>query len=308
MIDQFPIPSTPTKMGVKRRDFVRLALGTALVSGATALPATSAFAAGATPTLPNEISRLPNQISAVGKKLYDNIEVNIQGDIARIFVPQVVKPNQAAPVGVVWFYHGANSDSEAMNHGFKWNGEYVVDQGMVGICQTVGGTLYSNPAAQQIQRNGYAYLSSNFNIGVNYLRATSGGGALACGVYAAKIIPKINGLYMVNGMYDIREAYNTNARDSIGPPFLYNTTLIDANNPARATAAYWRASNVRVIVSDDTHPDTLIPPAKHGLALLNKITGTAKEASVRYHNLGHTTPDWATSDCMQAIKRWQLAL
>ena len=300
----------PTSSNVQRRTFLRLATGAALTAGAAALPATpaSAAAAGETPKLSGEISRLSNQVSAVGKKLYDNIEVSINGDRARIFVPQIVKPKQAAPVGVVWFYHGSGSDSEAMNHGFKWNAEYVVDQGSVGICQTAGGTLYTNPTAQKIQRNGYTYMSGLFDIAVNYLRATSGGGALACGVYASKLIPKINGLYMVNGLYDTREAYNTNARDTIGPPFLYSTTAIDANNPARATASYWRGANVRVVVSDDAHPDTLIPPKKHGLVLVNKIASTAKEASVRYHTLGHTTPDWATTDCMAAFRRWQLAL
>lgn len=302
--------STGFTRGVNRRNFIRLAAGTALATEAAILAAGSAQAAIASPTpkLPGEISRLGNQITAAGKKPYDNIEVNISGDTARIFVPQIVKPKQAAPVAVVWFYHGSGSDSEAMNHGFKWNAEYVASQGSIAICQTAGGTMYCNPVAQQIQRNGYAYISSLFNVGVNYLRATSGGGALACAVHAGKIIPKINGLYMVNGMYDIRYAYDTNAHDTIGLAFGFNKALIDANNPARASATYWKGANVRVVASDSAHPDTIIPPAHHGLALINKISGVAKEASVRYHSLGHTTPDWATTDCMAAFKRWQLSL
>ena len=301
-------PNLAHAASVSRRTVIGYALGGVLAAGAATLaPALSASAAVApTPPLPGEISRCSNQITAVGKKLYDNIQVDINGDIARIFVPQVVKPGQAAPLGVVWFYHGSGRTRDAMNHGFKWNAEYVVDPGSIAICQTAGGTMYSNPVAQQIQRDGYAYMSTLFTVGVNYHRATSGGGAFACAVYAAKIIPKINGLYMVNGMYDVPYAYDTNARDTVGVAFGYDAALIEANNPARAPGSYWKGANVRVLVSDDAHPDTIAPPHVHGLALIEKIKPYAKEASVRTHDLGHGTPDWATSDCLSAFKRWQV--
>src|SRR5690349_9129847 len=90
-------------------------LGLLLLVAGGAVPA---FAATASPTpkLPGEYFRKANQVTAAGT-LFDNICVRINGDVARIYVPQSVKPYSSAPVPVVWFYHGSGSDHNALDGG-----------------------------------------------------------------------------------------------------------------------------------------------------------------------------------------------
>ncbi|WP_394554207.1 hypothetical protein ACDF64_06480 [Agromyces sp. MMS24-JH15] len=289
--------------GLSRRGFV---VGGASVAASVAIwtgSAAPAFAA-ATPTLPGEKSRKANQTTNVGKKPYDNIEVDIKGDLARIFVPQSVKPGQSTPVPVVWFYHAPQSTHDAMNGGFLWNAEYVVDQGWIAICQTAGGAAWTNSVAEKAQLDGWAYVNSVFPVRDNLLRATSGGGALACGVYATRAIPKLRGIYLVNGVYDLWATYAYNGRDAIGPAFGYNETLIKQRNPAIAPQSAWKGANIRVVYSVAPGVDTTVPPKDHSLALIAKAKPVASEASSRTHTLGHTQPSWAWGDSITAFKRW----
>ncbi|WP_395244571.1 hypothetical protein ACGGZK_01860 [Agromyces sp. MMS24-K17] len=301
--------STPDgpRAALSRRGFVTGATGLVAAGALTAAGAGPAHALTGvpTPTLPGELGRMANQTTAVGKRPYDNIQVSIGGDRARIFVPQLPAGTpRPSSVPVVWFYHAPNSTSDAMNAGFKWNAEYVIDAGWVAICQDLGGGTWTNSYAQDKQAAGWAYMSKYFPVGSNFLRATSGGGAMANGVYATKAIPRIKGTYLVNAVYDLWKCYLLNGAPSIGPAFDYDEALIQARNPSIAPQSSWTGANIRVVVSVEPNRDTLVPPEDHGLALVAKAGPVAKEASVREHSLGHTQPDWVSSDSLAAFKRW----
>lgn len=269
--------------------------------GATAAQAVTA------PKLPYEVSRIANVTTASGgRKLYDNIEVDIGGDRARIFLPQAIKRGQTTTVGAVWFQHGGGGNHNALNSGFKYPGELVVDSGAIAICLNSGGSQYTNDFAKSTQINGWKYLSSLFPVRMNFLRATSAGGALAAWTYSKKLIPYIRGLYMVNGLYDLERLLVQDAdnRSNLRTAFNNDEALIRANNPARVAASSWTGTNVKVLVSDAAHPDTTLPPTQHGLALIDKITPVAKEATVGYHTLGHNTPSSSHRDMMLTFSRW----
>lgn len=192
--------SESTSAALSRRGLLALAatgLGAAIVGTPQ-----SAFGAvtSPSPTLPGEYFRKANQITPAGT-LFDNIVVRINGDAARLHVPQTVKPGAA--VGVTWFYHGAGSDHNALDGGFKTSAASVVDRGGIAICQTAGGTLYSHPTAVALQVAGYNWISGIYAVSGSTLRATSGGGALACETYASRLVPNIVGLYNVNAVYDL---------------------------------------------------------------------------------------------------------
>lgn len=289
--------------GLSRRVFLAGAaggLGGLALAGSSLSPAT---AAGATPTLPAEYYRKANQRTAAGTQ-YDNINVRINGDVARIFVPQTAKPG-GAPVPVVWFYHGARTDHNALQAGFLSHSEAVVDRGSIAICQTAGGTLYSHPTAVALQEAGTAYMNSVFNISTNVLRATSAGGALAVETYARGIIANVAGLYTVNGTYDLRAHYDAGGiqRDAMLSAFP-DVAAIDAANPARHAASAWQGKRLRVVVSTPNESDTTVPPGSHGLALQQRASSTAAEASVRTHTNGHSTPGFVKLDFAAAMDRW----
>ncbi|WP_230670847.1 LamG domain-containing protein [Rathayibacter sp. Leaf248] len=300
--------ASSTSSSLRRRTIVGGALSGALALGAATLPATAASAAPIR-GLPGEISRKINVPTQNKRVLYDNLVVSIGGDSARIFIPQSVKPNQTTPVPVIWFIHSAQADHNSLNSVFKYPAELAVEKGAIAICQTLGGTLWTNDTAQGHQRNGYAYLSGLFPIRASYMWSLSAGGALACENYGSKVIPGINGLYLVNGVYDLRDIHDRSLRGriSIGDAF-GSTAQIDAHNPKRLPSSAWAGTNIRVVVSDADHVDTSVPPTLHGLALVAKAKSTAKEASVRYHTLGHNPPSWANQDGIDAIFRWHAAL
>lgn len=269
------------------------------------LSATAAYAA-LTPKLPSEISRIAGVVTPSGKKLYDNIEVDIGGDRARIFVPQALSVNSSARVGAVWFHHASGSDHNAMNGGFKYPAELVVDQATIAICINAGGTQYTNAYAQQAQKNAWAYLTSLFAVRMNFLRATSGGGALATYTYANKLIPYIRGLYMVNAAYDLEsiESQSPARWGSVVGVYGNDKEVLVANNPSRIPAEAWAGSNVKVVVSDAAHPDLVVDPDANGLALINRVTGVAADAQLAYHTLGHNTPSFTNKDMITTFGKW----
>lgn len=294
---------------VSRRGFMVLAagsLGGLALTGALASPA----AANPTPTprLPGEYFRKPNQLTAAGT-LFDNICVRINGDVARIHVPQTVKPFTGQEVPVVWFYHGSGSDHNALDGGFKAVSAAVVDHGWLAICQTAGGTLYSHPTAVGLQVAGYQYMSDTFTISTNVLRATSGGGALAIETYASRLVPRISGMYNVNGAYDLRAFYDGGGggKASIVAAFGDDPAGIDAANPARHSAEAWSGTILRTVVSQPNESDLIVPPDQHGIALDALASPVAAEATMRTHANGHTTPGFALLDFVAAMERWVAA-
>jgi hypothetical protein len=290
-----------------RRGFLTLSTAGAATLGFGALGAPTAFAATA-PKLPGEVSRLSNVLTQKGRNLYDNVEVDIGGDRARLFIPQTISMKSAASVGAVWFYHAASSSHNALNGGFKYPGELVVDQNTIAICINAGGTQYTNSIATNAQKNAWTYLSSLYTVRRNFLRATSFGGSLGCYTYGKKLIPYIRGLYMVNGLYDNEwlYAYDTNNQARVGDAYGNDLTLIKGTNPARISATPWTNSRVKVLVSDSAHPDNVVVPSKNGLALINKITPVAADAQVMYHTLAHETPGFAHTDMIKTFSQWSV--
>lgn len=276
-------------------------LGGVVLLGSTATPAF----ADPTPKLPGEYFRKANQVTP-GGTLFDNIVVRINGDAARIHVPQTVKPYSGVPVQVVWFYHGSGSNHNALDGGFKTSAAAVVDRGAIAICQTAGGTIYSHPTAVALQLAGYAYMASLFSISGSVLRSTSGGGALACETYGSQLIPGIAGMYNVNSVYDIRATYDAggNSAATIIAAFGDDPAAIDAANPARLPESAWAGSRMRIVVAAPSEIDTIVPPDDHGLALLALAQPVAAEASLRTHANGHSTPGFAVSDFVAALDRW----
>ena len=288
-----------------RRAFITSATaGAALLSLETfaAAPASAATAA----LLPYEVSRTANVRTSGKKTPYDNILVNIGGDQARIFLPQSIARGQSTPVGAVWFHHGGGSDQDAMNGGFKYPAELVVESGAIAICINAGGTQYTNAFAQQCQVNAWKYLSALFPVRMNFLRATSAGGALASYTYAKKLIPYLRGLYMVNGLYDLEWLYakDTKKQSGLLPAFDNSPSKIAAGNPARIPASAWTGTNVKVLVSDAAHPDPTVEPSENGLKLIKLITPVAAEATSQTHTVGHDTPSFAHKDMIACFSRW----
>ncbi|HWI31648.1 MAG TPA: Ig-like domain-containing protein [Microbacterium sp.] len=291
---------------LSRRGFMTIAAGGVggLLLASAGAPAWAATPSP-TPKLPGEYFRRANQVTT-GGTLFDNVCVRIDGDAARIYVPQSVKPYSGVPVPVVWFFHGSGSDHNALDGGFKSSSQAVVDRGAIAICQTAGGTLYSHPTAVALQVAGYSYMSGLFTISTNTLRSTSGGGALCIETYATGLLPNIAGMYNVNSSYNLRAHYDQggSGQASIIAAFGDDLAAIEAANPARHPAASWTAAKMRIVVSQPNESDTVVPPQDHGLALLALAAPVAAEASLRTHANGHSTPGFATADFLAAAERW----
>src|SRR5690606_31985607 len=110
-----------------------------------------------------------------------------------------------------------------------------------------GGNKYASPYAIETQANGWRYVSSLADVGANFLRATSGGGALAAEVLGARLIPDVVGLYFVNAIWDVRRSYDLGGQLEIGPAYGHSTAAIDRTNPARHAASAWRGSRIRIV-------------------------------------------------------------
>ncbi|MGC5172016.1 LamG-like jellyroll fold domain-containing protein [Micromonospora sp. DT81.3] len=299
--------SSPSFAQFTRRDALIVgAYSTALaVGGLVAGPASPARAA-VSPRLPGEIGRLNNQVSRHAGTVFDHIRVVIGGDNARLFIPHGIVPG-SQNVPVLWLYHGAQSSDDALAGGFKSMGERAVDSGMLVICQNLGGTLYTHPVAKQHQVNGWDYLSGLYDIDSNFFRGTSHGGAMAAEVLATRLIPKVVGSYIVNGVYDIEKMYlsgTAQAKYSVGAAFGNNLSLIRANNPARHAGPAWAGTRMRVVYSTPDSSDTTTPPPIHAKALLATAGPYATEASARTHTLGHETPGFTDGDNQVTLERW----
>ena len=263
-------------------------------------------ASAASPKLPGEVGRQINLVSPWGGAIFDHIRVSIGGDQARLFVPQGIVPG-ASRVPVLWLYHASGGSHDALIGGFRGIGERAVDLGMIAICQNLGGTLYSSPAATQHQLNGWNYLSAIYGIDRNFLRATSHGGAMATEVLAGALIPNVVGAHILNGVYDIVDLYlngSVHQHDTVGEAFGHDMDLMRAQNPARHPGAAWVGKRVRVLYSQPDSSDITVPPPSHSKALIATALPFAIEASTRTHTNGHGTPGFADSDTQTTIVRW----
>ena len=282
-----------------------LVLGTSGAIALSALPAPRASAA-VSPRLPGEVSRQNNLTSRYGGTVFDHVRVSINGDRARMFVPQGIVPG-SQKVPVLWLYHGAGSSDDALLGGFRKIGERAIDLGMIAICQNLGGTQYTGPVAIEGQTNGWTYLSDLYGIDRNFLRGTSHGGAMGVEVLMTSLIPNIVGSYIVNGVYDIEAQYTSGseqARYSLGKAFGNDLGAIRAHNPARHQGEVWAGKRIRVVYSQPDSSDTTTPPAQHGKALIAAASLHALEASFRTHANGHNTPGFADLDNSQTMARW----
>ena len=297
-----PADQGPQRRPIGRRLFIGAALGSGLAMVAAPGAASAAVAASSPiPTLPGEVSRT----SAVTPRgvHYENITVSISGDKAQLFVPLTSIP-RSAPVGVVWYYHANGSTYSAMNGAFKYSGELLVDQGAVCFCPNLGGSLWTSQAALNYHARAVSYLKNVFTIGVSFLRANSGGGSMACWAYGKNLVPAAKGLYLANGTYDMEDLAS---RDPIriAPVYGNSAAAMIATNPARLPSSSWTGKRIRVVVSDAAHPDIIVPPEKHGLALVRSAKdGDAVENSVVYHQLGHQIPGLANKDMVDTFSRW----
>jgi hypothetical protein len=299
--------ATERERSVSRRTVLT---GGAWGAGAVALglfAARSATAAGSgpTPTLPGEYLRTANEVTP-GGALFDNICVTISKDPARLYVPQSIKPGDGRPVPVVWYYHGSGGDHNALDGSFRASAMWAVERGAIAICQKAGGTLYSAPRAVDLQNAALSWMTRQFVVSSTVLRATSGGGVLAAETYGRRLLPNITGMYDVNAAYDLRAMYDDGGRGRISVQAVFGDDLaaIDAANPTRFALDAWRGTKVRVVVSTPDDSDTTVPPRRHGLALIDRITPVAAEASVRTHTMGHNTPGFATGDFTASMTRW----
>jgi hypothetical protein len=290
-------PTGKNSSPIRRRVFIgsSLGLGLSVLAAPGAAAATSPI-----PPLPGEVSRT-TRLTPRGVP-YDNITVNISGDPAQLFVPHTAIPKQTR-VGVVWYYHANGSTHTSLNGVYRYSAELLVDQGAVCYCPNYGGSLWTNTESLAYHARAVAYLKAVFNIGVSFLRGNSGGGSLMCWAYGKSLVPAARGMYLANATYDMVDLY-TRDPVRIGPVYDNDITKVRATNPAGLPGSVWTGKRIRVVVSDDAHPDPIVPPHKHGLALVAKSNGYAVENSVLYHQLGHHLPDVANRDMLVTFNRW----
>lgn len=294
-------PTAPTRGGISRRS---LLIGSAIGAAGVLLPAASASAAPSyspIPLLPFEVSRLDTQITSIGKKPYEEIDVVYKGDSIRMFLPHTVKPYKSGtPTTFVWYYHANGSTHTALSNVYKWSAMLAVDRGWACVCPNYGGSLWTTEESLAYQYRAKTYMDSYFNIQSSFLRANSGGGSLMTYAYGKRLVPNIKGMYMANATYDMEDLY---ARDPgrIGPPYNNDPALVAATNPARFKVSAWAGTRIRSIVSA---ADVLVPPAQHGQALVLKAQPVAAETSLVWHDQGHVVPDFVSTDMVKTFARW----
>lgn len=292
--------TTPGAPHPSRRAFLA---GTAVAGlGAAGLLSAPAAHAATLPRLPGEISRRSGLRTAAGT-VYDAVQVDISGDRAWLMIPRGMRLDE--PVGLAWFYHGSGSDHGALLDGFGFESRQLMDRGIACICQDAGGNGYAGPYAMTAQANGWRYVSNLADVGANFLRATSGGGALAAEVLGAGLIPDIVGLYFVNGIWDVRRAYDLGGRGEIGPAYGYSTAAVDRTNPARHPASAWAGDRIRIVHT--TGVDLVTPPQVHAIPFYERARQQGADVTIRTHDLGHTTPSFVGHEVPLFFKRWYLA-
>ncbi len=297
------LPAVTT--GTSRRAVLAGAATAGLALAALGLPGAVPRAAAAPsyspiPLLPGEISRTDTRITRLKKKPYECIDVSIQGDIARIFVPHTAIPKSKTNFGCVWFYHSNGSTYTSLDGAFKYGAEMAVDEGSICVCPNYGGSLWTNQTSIQAQVNASLYMNSVWRLGMNFMRANSGGGPLMTYAYGNALVPRTRGIYLANAAYDMEDLY---ARDPgrIGPVYNNDPALVAATNPARLPASSWTGGRIKVVVSE---ADYIVPPALHGIALVTAAAPVAVDTRVQWHDEGHVVPAWTQQDMIATFKSW----
>lgn len=296
--------AVPTGSGTSRRTVLAVAAA-GLAVGALGLPGAVPSASAAPsyspiPLLPGEISRTDTRTTRLKKKKYECIDVSIQGDRARIFVPHTAIPGSKTSYGCVWFYHSNGSTYTSLDGAFKYGAEMAVDEGAICVCPNYGGSLWTNQASIQAQVNASLYMTSVWRLGMNFMRANSGGGPLMTYAYGNGLVPRTRGIYLANAAYDMEDLY---ARDPvrIGPVYDNDPALVAATNPARLPASSWTGGRIKVVVSE---ADFIVPPALHGVALVTAAAPVAVDTRVQWHTEGHVVPSWTQQDMIATFKSW----
>lgn len=291
--------STPTS-GLSRRTLLLGAAAGVAIVPATAMAASAAPNYSVIPKLPLEVSRMDTQTSRFGQK-YESIDVSIEGDLTRLFVPHGVKvKNSSVKNAVVWYYHATGSDYTAMSNAFKYGAEMVLKEGVICICPNFGGDLWVTDAAIDYQKRASRYLSNVFTIGLAFGRANSGGAALMCYALAKNLVPAMRGIYSANGAINVEDLYSKD-QTRIGAPYGNDLAKIKATNPTNLPAADWKGKRMRFVMSA---VDPICPPTLHGgKILVNAGTGPI-EGSYRLHDQGHVVPSFVHQDMIDTFKRW----
>jgi hypothetical protein len=289
--------------GLTRRTLLLGAAGAAAGVGIVPLTGVAANAAAnysVVPKLPAEVSRLDTQTSRFGQK-YEAIDVSIDGDLTRLFVPHGVKKKPSTVKNaVVWYYHATGSNYTALSNAFKYSAEMVLKEGAICICPNYGGDLWINDKAIALQKRAAQWLGNVFTIGLAFGRANSGGAALMTYAYGMNLVPAMRGIYSASGALNVEDLYAKDA-SRIGPAYGNDLAKIKATNPTRLAASAWKGKRMRFVMSNG---DPIATPALHG-GLIIKNAGTgAVEASARMHDGGHTIPTFTHQDMIDAFKRW----
>ncbi|MDY0910374.1 hypothetical protein [Microbacterium sp. CFBP9034] len=296
------------KDGLTRRLFLSGSAAAALGAATGALgggAAASAADYSKIPKLPGELTRAATLYTRAGNP-YEMIDVVIQGDRTRLFVPHASKPSRTAWVPVVWFYHSNGSSYSALNTAFNSAAEPTVDFGAISICPNNGGaSAWVSPAAIAAQRNAVAYITSLWRPFYNFQRANSGGGALMSWAYSNRIMDRMSGMYMASSVYDVWDAY-VRAPEKVGPAYGYDEAVIQATNPANRPQSSWTGTRIRCSYNP---ADQVVPPAQNALALMNLAGPVATEVSSYIHAGGETTgghvvPSAVAGDMLLTFKRW----
>ncbi|AZZ55227.1 LamG-like jellyroll fold domain-containing protein [Rathayibacter iranicus] len=285
----------------------RRAILAASVAGAGTLAfATPALAAGdlrAVPKLPGEVSRLATATSRTGKRRYEVIDVVVVGDRARLFVPHTTPPSRNTGTTMLWYYHARNGSHTALSSAFAYSADLAVDRGIVSICPTYGGSIWTSKRALEIQAAVAAWASSVWRIDASLLRSDSGGGPLLTWAYGTRMLPNILGAYLSNSSYDLEERAMSEP-DKVLPHYA-DLAAVAAANPARLPPSVWRGARLRITGSSD---DVVVPFAKHGMALRAAALPVAKEATIRIHagegTGGHTVPSFTNKEMLETFQRW----
>lgn len=285
----------------------RRAILTASVAGAGVLAfATPALAAGdmsAVPKLPGEVSRSATATSRTGKRRYEIIDVVVAGDRARLFVPHATPPSRSTGATMLWYYHSRNGNHTALSNAFAYSADLAVDRGIVSICPTYGGSIWTSTRALEIQAAVAAWASSVWRIDASLLRSDSGGGPLLTWAYGTRMLPNILGAYLSNNSYDLEERAASEPDKVL--PYYDDLAAVAAANPARLPPSVWRDARLRITGSSD---DTVVPLAKHGMALRAAALPFAQEATIRVHagegTGGHAVPSFTNKEMLETFQRW----
>ncbi|MEZ0491221.1 hypothetical protein AB2L28_03110 [Kineococcus sp. TBRC 1896] len=250
--------------------------------------------------MPGEVRRTATKVSRIGKRSYEVIDVVQNGDTARLSTPWTVALTGATPGVVVWFYHASGSTHTAMDGAGAYPVQLCVDQGMTSTCPAFGGpSTWTRQKAIGLQSRWSTWVPSTFRVGSAFARANPGGGSLMPYAYATSTVPEQRGIYLANATYDNEELYSRDPA-RIGSAYGNDPALVAPTNPARTPQDAWTGKRCETVAS----LAAIVPPASHGLKLVNLVRPVATDVRVQYHDQGHTVPGFTHTDTMSTFRAW----